>query len=269
MDLAYTTLTQLAKLSEVSETTVVRFVSKLGYKGFPEFKDGLRDYIETSTAKKAKLRRFDIQDGNYEFPRDICKAIFALEAQVMQNTLTKMDMSDHEKAVNMLYEAPDVYVVGCGANTCCSQAMGFVLQVIRPNVHIIEHLDLPERSIIRSARKGSVAVVFTTPRYPSLTQKIANMLNNQGIAIIGVSDSLLSPIVPYCKIFFQIPEKYVAFTDTNAAYMALIHSFAFALNYKDKKKARAMIADYNDFVQNYDYYEHGDFELVELDYDKL
>ncbi|MEG1911475.1 MAG: hypothetical protein RR091_03210, partial [Cloacibacillus sp.] len=37
MSLAYITMTELASLADVSETTVVRFVSQLGYNGFPDF----------------------------------------------------------------------------------------------------------------------------------------------------------------------------------------------------------------------------------------
>lgn len=36
--LAYTTMTKLARLADVSETTVVRLIYALGYSGFPSLK---------------------------------------------------------------------------------------------------------------------------------------------------------------------------------------------------------------------------------------
>ena len=44
--LAYITITDLALLAGVSETTVVRFVYQLGFSGFPAFKMELRKMIE-------------------------------------------------------------------------------------------------------------------------------------------------------------------------------------------------------------------------------
>ena len=269
LDLAYTTLAGLAKSVSVSETSVVRFVYRLGYKGFPEFMADLRFTIEQANSQGTSMDRFNIEHGKYHFPEDICLAIFTLEMQILQDTLAKIDLKQHQQAVDMLYSAPEIIVVGCGANRCLADALSFALQVIRPKVTAIKKLDLNEMALIRSASPDAVCVVFTTPRYPSVTQDITKLLKERGLKIIGVSESLLSPIIPLSDIFFLVPEKYVTFIDTNAAYMALIHSLVFALHFRDKQKSKMQINEYNEITRWLGYYVKGETELVDINLNDL
>ena len=263
--LAYVTLKELANQARVSDTTVVRFVSSLGYSGFPEFMTALRQTINTAASANAQMSRFTIEHGKYKFPQDICRAIFGLEMQIMQETLAQIDPDRYQQAVDMLYNASEVFVVGCGANKCCADAMSFALQVIRKDVRLVEQLDLNEIALIKSASRKAVAVVFITPRYPSAAVRISKLMHERGVQIIGVTDSLLSPIVPYCDIFFQAPEKYLTFIDTNASYMALIHSLVYSLHFRDKAKSEDNIAEYATFTKEIEFYVNSETELVDVD----
>lgn len=267
MNLAYTTMTELSRLAGVSETTVVRFVYNLGYKGFPEFMAALRAELTAKQEQQEQplMKTFNIEKGQYEFPQDTCRAVFSMEMQVMSDTLINMNNSDFQRAADMIFKAKEVLIVGCGANTCCTRALLFALQVLKLNVHAIEKLDITEESLIRSASKNAVCVAFTTPRYPSVTQNIIKIINKNNIPIIGISNSRLAPIFPYCEVFFQIPEKYVTYIDANASYMALIHALTFEIYQKDKIKARKQIEEYNSFARANNYYINGEVDLVELD----
>lgn len=262
--LAYITMTKLAHLANVSETTVVRLIYALGYSGFPEFKDALRITIEQAAQPANGMNRHELGNRKYKFPQDSCKAIFELEMQITQETLAGIDIEEHQRAVDLIYSAPMVIVLGCGANSCCSQALGFALQVILKNVHTVENLGLEEGALLRDVPVGTVCIAFSTPRYPRVTQEILEILKGKNAKIIGCSDSMLSPIVPFCDIFFQVPEKYVTFIDTNSAFMALIHSLVFTLHFKDKTKVKKRIESYNEFTRKQKYYVKDFLELVEF-----
>lgn len=262
--LAYITMTKLAHLADVSETTVVRLIYALGYKGFPEFKDELRKTIDQNATLPIGMSRFELGTKKYKFPEDACRAIFELEIQILKETLAGLDIKEHQRAVDLLFDARMVLVLGCGANSCCSQAMGFGLEVILKNVHMIEKLGLREGALLRSVPDGTVCVVFSTPRYPKVTQEVLEVLKTKNAKIIGCSDSMLSPIVPFCDIFFQIPEKYVTYVDTNAAYMALIHSLVFSLHFKDRAAIKKRIDSYNEFTIRQNFYVKDFLDLVEF-----
>jgi DNA-binding MurR/RpiR family transcriptional regulator len=82
--------------------------------------------------------------------------------------------------------------------------------------------------------------------------------------LIGLTDSVLSPIAPYCNILFQIPEKFATFIDTNAAYMALIHALAFGVYLKDPEYSKRRMEEYDSFVKKSSYYEQDHCQLIKF-----
>jgi DNA-binding MurR/RpiR family transcriptional regulator len=265
MNLAYATLADLSRCSGVSETTVVRFVYSIGYGGLAEFKDALRGEIERSkNASMEGLSRYDFEQDSYEFPRDTCRAIFAMEMRIMEETLAKIDKESFEHAVDAIFKAPAMLIVACGTSRSYSHAAGFAFEVLRPNVHKIESLDLSEGAVINSIPPNTVCLVFSAPRYPTTTQKILEVVKRREPFLIGLTGGVLSPIAPYCDILFHIPEKFVTFIDTNAAYMALIHALAFGVYLKDPEYSKKRMEEYDSFVKETNYYEQDYLQLIKF-----
>ena len=55
----FMTVAELAKACEVSEATVVRFVGQLGYEGYSDFQQSLREFVDT---EMTLLDRVDLKD---------------------------------------------------------------------------------------------------------------------------------------------------------------------------------------------------------------
>ena len=55
----FMTVAELAKACEVSEATVVRFVGQLGYEGYSDFQQSLREFVDTELTL---LDRVDLKD---------------------------------------------------------------------------------------------------------------------------------------------------------------------------------------------------------------
>ena len=186
-------MSELAQASKISETTIL-LVSALGYGGFPDFM-----FAQKGNRKrhrhKSQHGKIRAKTGKYKFPEDTCQAVFDLEMQVLKETLAKADKEKHSNAVDLLLQAPSVAIVGFGANTCCSQALAYGLQVMRPNIKIIEQISVTEGNIIQDIPEASACVAFSTPRYPKDTQFILEKIRQQRqTKIIGLSDSILSLI---------------------------------------------------------------------------
>lgn len=265
LSLAYVTVSELAQRAGVSGTTVVRFVYSLGYDGFADFMDALREEIDrTQREKDPGMSRYTFDRNDYAFPRDAFRAIFTLEIKIMEDTLAAIDEKDFERAVEAILRAPDLVIAAWGSNKAHSQAAAFAFEVLHPRVHKIEELGLSEAALLRSLPKEAAALVFSSPRYPTATQEILKVLKERGVYVIGFSDSVLSPILPFCDVLFQVPEEYVTFIDTNAAYMAFIHALAFGLYLKDVDRAKQRIEAYNTFSRRQGFYLHGFQDLIDF-----
>jgi DNA-binding MurR/RpiR family transcriptional regulator len=267
LDLAYVTVTQLANCVGVSETTVIRFVYSIGYDGFPDFMKDLRGEIDRAKdARTHGLDKHTFDRGTYNFPGDAMRAIFAMEMSVMEETLTKIPVELFEKAVDKINSSSMLIIAGCHANKCHTQAAYFAFNVIRPNVKLIEQMDLSAQGLFESIPKNTVCLVFSTPRYPRETQSLLDNMkdSSQKIFTIGVTNSVSSAIAPYSDMILQVPEKYVTFIDSNAAYMALIHAMAFALYLKKPAYSRKRVEKYDAFVKKNNFYVRDYLDLIDI-----
>lgn len=267
LEMAYATVADFAHRARVSETTVVRFVYSLEFESFSDFMGELREEIENAKSNRnASLDKYSFDKGNYIFPEDTMRAIFSLEISVMEETLLRNPIELFAKAVDKLYASSMILIVGCEANKCHSQATYFALDVLRPNVKVIEKFNLTTKGFIESIPKNTVCIVISTPRYPCETQSILAELRDCAHTpfVIGITDSILSPIVPYSDLVFQVPEKFATFIDTNAAYMSLIHAIAFGLYLKNPNLAKKRVEKYDLFVKRHNFYVRDYLDLIDF-----
>lgn len=267
LDLAYLTISEFAQNAGVSETTVVRFVYTLEFNSFAEFMAALRSEIENAKMMPpVSTSKHSWENGKYEFPQDVMRAIFSLEMSVMEELLARTPGDIFQKAVEAITSTSQLIIVGCSANKCLTQAAFFAFDILKSNVKIIENLDLSTKDLTESIPPNATCLAFSTPRYPKETQSILECLKSgeNKPFVIGVTNSLLSPLTSYSDIVFQVPEKFVMFIDTNAAYMSLIHALAFAVYLKNPEYSKKRIEEYDSYVKKYNFYVLDRLDLIKF-----
>ncbi len=245
--LAYANVIELSQLSSVSEATIIRLAYSLGFKGFHDMQQKIRELIgETNGGglvqyKPRSLK--DLKDCSY------C-LIFEMEKRILEETFLSIEKDNFESAVNMICEAPAVVVVGTEFNECLSSYAGYYLHVIKEKVTIISDFGINEKHILQELPPGTLGIVFSTPRYPRKTQKVVDILYQKEIPIIGITDSLLSPIAPFVNNLFTVPQQFVTFMDPYAAIMAFTHSLLLGVFMKNPEKSRKRVKQFDSFLKS-------------------
>ena len=108
-------ITELAKRAEVSDSTVVKFCKRLGYKGFQEFKILLAQDVATKPI---------LTDGEIELGNDvktIKEKIFQASINALQDTARVLDSDALEVAVQAIAKAKEIHFYGLGASGIVAQ----------------------------------------------------------------------------------------------------------------------------------------------------
>lgn len=244
--LAYVTLAELAKLTHTGQGTVVRFAQSLGYGSFSKLQAAMREEIEKSVPKTLELYSSKSIRTEEASPYD---AIFEMERTLMDDTYSLIRKKDFYKAVRMISDAPSVIISGTGSNSFLAEYAGYFLGTMRKNVTVIKETDVTDMSLLLDAPAGTAAFVFSFPRYPIKTQSIVKVMKEKNMGIIGISDSISSPIAQYCDPLFIVPQKFVSFLDPCAAVMSVIHSILYGVYLSDKDGCRRRIEARNRLFQ--------------------
>lgn len=259
--LAYVTLAELSIITNTGHGTIVRFAEAVGCKGFSGFLDELRNEKETETSKTLEVF-YSRSGGKGEVsPLD---AIFELEQSIINETHALIKADELSHAVDKLIHSPSVIIAATGSNAFLAEYAGFFLKVLRSNVEIIKKFDIEEMQSIIDKPEKSVALVFSFPRYPNHTQSIIELLVKRKIEIIGISDSIASPIADKSDSLFVVPQKFLSFIDPYAAVLSLVHALLYAIYAADRVNCRERIKKYNEELTDENLFVRKDVGIMDL-----
>lgn len=256
---SFLNITALSGAANVSESTVVRLANTLGYPGFPELQYSLR---EIAQGQISSLDKYPLDGEGNNLP--LYKKVFNLEMALLKDTAESLPEEKFEAAIEMLQNAKSVFVVGAGPNHAFAEYFAFYLRVLRTNITKITNLDLELSHFLKDQGPRSLAVVFSFPRYPAVTQKIAEKFQARNIPIIGITDSALSPIAPMCDLLLESKMRFMSFIDPSGGTMALMHSLLVGLFLKNPAFAKKQIRHFEDDVQQDTYFLRRDLDIVDL-----
>lgn len=192
----------LAVLAMVSPPSVVRFTRQLGYEGFVDFQQALRE--ELSLQASGPVQRLSLdqpQDGPTEWINGALRSFIPN----LQKSLSNLLPYDLERAVALMGH-PHHRLILAGGRVSQSLASYFMrnLQRIRPGVML-----LPEPHHLRvqyalDARKQDVYVIFDFKRYQKDIINFGQIVAASGAAIILITDTDLSPIAARARVVFAV-----------------------------------------------------------------
>lgn len=184
-------ITRLAEMAGVSTPTVIRLARKLGFEGFPDFQNAMRE--EVAARIKQPLAKFR---AAREEARDHIISRFAEAASANINrTLDRLDLAEFD-AIAALLSDPARRLHLLGGRITRSNAHYFFnhLQIIRPHVTLLDSSPSAWPQALLDMDPQSTLIIFDIRRYERELDKLAGLATGQGANIVLFTDAWGSPI---------------------------------------------------------------------------
>jgi len=249
---AFMTAGKLGETVGVSESTVVRFASELGYDGYPGMRKAMQEMIRNrlTAVQRIEVARQQIDGGN------LLDAVLSSDMEKLRSTLEEINKDDFNRAVDEILNAKTIYIVGMRSSTSLANFMGFYLNLLLDNVHLVHDTSVSEvyEQVFR-IHEGDVFIGISYPRYSSRTIKAMQFAKSTGATAIGITDGLSSPFVGLADINLFAKSDMVSFLDSLVAPMSLINALIVAIGYK-RPEALSETFDHLEGIWNqYEVYE--------------
>jgi DNA-binding MurR/RpiR family transcriptional regulator len=221
----FMTTKELSRAAGASEATVIRFVNQLGYEGYGDFLQELRDIVDTELTLPDRVDLADIKaPGSERFRRVIVSEIDNLK-QLSEH----LDLSIFNRAVEMLYGSHAVYVIGSRLSYTFSYYMGWSLTKIRKNVHILKGSDSTCIDWLTIAPRESLVVIFATTRYPNELIRLGKLVKRLGQALLVITDGTQCPLIPFADLSIVAPSRHIPLIGSPTTLACLINFFVVEL----------------------------------------
>ena len=199
----FMTTKELSEACGVSEATVVRFVGQLGYGGYGEFLQALRDFVDSglSLPDRADL------PGMKGPGTDLLHRVVFEEMNNLRQFYEAIDMNVLGRIVGQLQDSPAVYVIGSRVSYTFAYYLGWSLTKVRRGVHILKGSDSTAIDWLTNAPDNSLVTIITTSRYPNELIKLAKVARRLQHHLLVITDNALCPVIPFAHLSLVVPSR--------------------------------------------------------------
>jgi DNA-binding MurR/RpiR family transcriptional regulator len=231
----FMTIKQLASACQVSESSVVRFVAQMGYEGYPDFIQSLRNVVDTGLTL---LDRVELADPHKPESERLRRTITE-EVENLKRLYETIDVDLMRKAVDLLDAAREIYVIGSRLSYTMAYYMGWGLTKIRPGIRILKGSDSTCVDWLTIAPSDILVVIFATSRYPNELIKVAKLLSRLRFKCVVICDSPLCPLIQFARLSLVAPARNIPIYGSPTSLMVLITCLINELVSRDGSRLRS------------------------------
>jgi DNA-binding MurR/RpiR family transcriptional regulator len=214
----------------------VRLAQTLGYQGYPELRRELQEEFKKKVGGASRLQR-----AVSDLPaRGAVESLFRNDIESIEKTLSQFIYEDFSKAIDLLWGARRVFVIGFRSAFSLAYFLNFRLVRMGLDVHLIlltGGTSLLEQLALIDRRDVLVAIGFD--RIAEETKTALDHALANKVQVLGISHSSTSEIArraTVCLLAWRRDDR----TQSLVSHMALLNALAIAV--ANRKRTRSLKA---------------------------
>lgn len=214
------TVGKMAKMAAVSEATVVRFATFLGFTGYPE----LQQYLQDALQKQLTIvERLDLSQQVYEKEEKGVYEIFNDDITNIKSTMENLDLKVFKMVVEALLKAKRVYIIANRSAISLGVFLQYYLNIILGNTELLQSVEAATDHLYKLS-EDDVVIGLSFSRYTNSTVKIFSYAQDVGAKTIAITDHHFSPLRKHAHLSLTASSQIPTFIDSFVAPLSLINA---------------------------------------------
>lgn len=236
-EVSFMTVGRLAAAAAVSEASVVRFATFLGFGGYTHFQEFLQQHARRQM--KNSFNTIDRLTLSYDTYRDREQGlvrIFNDDISHIAGTLENLDTDMFFHIVDALVSAPRIVIV------CARSVMGlgifleYYLRLSCDQVYLVDDLERNE-ALLNSLGAEDLVLALSFKRYTRRTVRLLEYVSRKDCTIACITDYLTSPLIRFSRYYLLAQTELATYLDSFAAPQTIINGL---LTYVGKAKNQTL-----------------------------
>lgn len=255
---AFMTASRLGVTVGVSESTVVRFATELGYDGYPHLQRALQEIIRN---KLTSVQRMEVA-GDRMGGRDVLQTVLHADTDMIRVTLDEIDRDAFQGAVDALMGAKRIYILGVRSSSALASFLGFYFNLLFENVTLVHTNSVSEifEQVLRVG-PGDVLFGISFPRYSKRTLSAMKYARDRGARVIALTDSQLSPLARVADHVLLARSDMASFVDSLVAPLSVINALIVAVGMSRRDEIEHTFNKLERIWEEYDVYEKPEDDI--------
>lgn len=255
---AFMTASKLGHTVGVSESTVVRFATEIGYEGYPQLQKALQEMIRN---RLTSVQRMEVTNQRLE-GADVLGKVLQTDIDTIKRTMEEVNRDMFYAAVKDIINAKKIFIMGIRSSAALAGFMNYYFTHIFENVR---YIDTSSTTVIfeqlMRIGEGDVFIGITFSRYSKRTLKAATFAKASGAKVVAVTDSMAAPISEVSDSVLVAKSDMASFVDSLVAPLSMINALIVAIGLEKSEEIAEIYRKLEDIWEEYSVYEKDHDEI--------
>ena len=252
---AFMTASKLGATVGVSESTVVRFATEIGYDGYPELQQAMQEMIRN---RLTSVQRMEVT-ANRIGDNDVLDSVFNQDIDIIRRTMEETSHEAFYRSVDAIVAARKIYIIGARSSLALATLLNYYFNLIFEGVRLVQATSEAEifEQMIR-VDKGDVVIGISFPRYSRKAVKAMNFARARGATVVAITDSTLSPLAQPADNLLLARSDIASVVDSLVAPLSLINALIVTTSLRKSGEVTQIFQRLEDIWDEYGVYEKVD-----------
>lgn len=232
----FQTSTTLAQDIGVSDTSIIRFIRKLGFKGYADFRQEMNARIARQYSEAQK----ELSPGQkYVMTREALNQDSLIQdagsstIENLQKSYAKLDAATISQIADIILSSNRKYVAAFRGTACCAHYMVSKLVYLTSNVISLTHADASSVEKILDITADDCLILYSFPRYSEIHYILMDIARERGAKIVLITDQFTSPLANKADIVITAHVLGIGFTNSYVVPISLSEMILLAISSRE------------------------------------
>ncbi|TXS44875.1 MurR/RpiR family transcriptional regulator [Streptomyces sp. t39] len=246
---AFLSITDLAERAGVSQPSVTRFATSLGYSGFPALREALQPIALSAVA--------GVQETREQIRRNELQA--AVDAEIDNLESLRRVFADTDQVLDVgreLARSVPLTVLGLRISVSLAEYFAYAARRIHPDVRLVTRGGTVAFDALLQSREagGSWVLAYAMPRHANETLAALRVARGTGLRVALITDLTLGPLVDEADVTLTAGTGSRLVFDSYAAPAVLSAAVLQAMADADPERTQARLEGYEQVADQQDFF---------------
>ena len=224
MDVGVSSIREIADAANVKPNTFVRMAREVGFEGYDDFREPFRDAIRNGAASfpdRARWLQSTRQRGKLG---ELYADMVAGTLSNIESTFAGINEKLLKDAAEAIWNSRQTFTLGVGVNSANAQNFTYLASTGMVQFHAIPRSGSTAIDDLAWADERDVLIAITCKPYRHEVVEAMKIASEQGMRVIGISDSPASPIITGSEFGFVVSSDTPQFFPSSVSTIALLET---------------------------------------------
>jgi DNA-binding MurR/RpiR family transcriptional regulator len=218
------TVREIAEAARVKPNTLVRMARQIGFDGYDDFREPFREAIRQGHASFPTRARLLQDIGKQGELGGLYADMVASALRNVEETFAGIDADTLRQAGEAIWNSRNVFTLGVGVNNANARNFTYLASTGMMQFHSIPKPGSVPVDDIAWADERDVLIAITCRPYRREVVEAVGVAREQGMRVIGISDSPASPIIRHADHGFVVAVDTPQFFPSSVSTIAVLET---------------------------------------------